>query len=131
MTLNRELIEHRLTEWRNVAVNLPRFVWQKSSTFVMLLFLQTRMRYWIRFAKMRRWYWGHKKNIQLRLAGYKFITSEQFISEFPPNKKHGPCHGKGWHAVQLPDKRKIIRFCTCVTEPYKASKKKYIVKQPI
>jgi hypothetical protein len=118
------------TEAKNVAVNTPKWLWQKTTTWIAYFLVRCKIWVMVRYAKSRRWYWDKKRYVQMRLAGYKFIPPGRFLTEFPPRKNHKPCNEKGYVVVQLPDRRKVIRFCTCVTDKYKTSGKKYIVIQP-
>ena len=116
---------------RNVAINSVLFVWQKAKTIVMLRYMQARILYYSRRSRIKQWIFRHKNNIQMYISGYRTISAEQFLTEFPPKKGHKACRaGQGWMVVQLPNKMKVIRWCECVTDKYHKSGKKYKVKQP-
>ena len=83
-------------------------------------------------SRVRRWYYKKKFYLKAKLAGYKYVTPEQSIMEFPPKKGHKACnYGKGYNVIQLPNKTKTIRFCYCVSEQYKKSGKKYMLKEDV
>ena len=72
--------------------------------------------------------------IKSRVLRYRVISAKEFLTEFPPNKKCPRCDtekkgGYGWLVIQDPITKKMaIRFCKCVLKQYRASKKRYIVK---
>jgi len=121
----------RLFIIRNVIVNSVIYVWQRTLNYSILRATQLKIKYFVHTSALRRWIWWHKEATRMWIAGYRKISADDFIKEFPPKKGHKPCRsGQGWMVVQLPNKQKVIRFCTCVTEKYKKSGKKYLVKQP-
>lgn len=127
----RPMETRRLYIIRNVIINTPLFAWQKSRNWMIMRAVQLKVIVLVRWSRLRRWYWAHKQGVQMWVAGYRKISADDFLKEFPPKPGHKACRaGQGWMVVQLPNKQKVIKFCTCVTDKYKASGKKYLVKQP-
>lgn len=115
--------------WKNIILNFPFWLHQAARHQAMFRIAQIKIFFLVRFAKTRRWVWHKKWVCQMYIAGYRWIKPERFMTEFPPNPKHKMCHGKGYFVVQLPNKMKAIRWCTCIHDKYKASGKKYIIKE--
>ena len=123
--------KERLIKYRNICINFPIFLFQTVKINLFMIALKNKIRVFVVYGKARRWYWDKKWYFQMRMAGYKFIKPEQMLMEFPPKKNHKLCnYGKGFHVVQLPTKRKVIQFCSCVHDQYKKSGKKYMIIQP-
>lgn len=105
-------------------------VYQKLRLWFIGFIIKGKIIVLVYFARARRLYWRRKHYIKAKLAGFKYITPEQFIMEFPPKKNHKACnYGKGYSVVQYPNKQKTIRFCHCVTDQYKKSGKKYMLRE--
>jgi len=121
-------IDWKSVNWKNVAINFPFWLWQKSKFVVESRLTQLKVLVFVYYARIRRGFSDYKRRVQMYIAGYRTITGEQFITMFPPKKGHKPCNGQGWNVVMLPNKMKTMRFCACVTDKYKASGKKFLIK---
>lgn len=121
-------IDWKGVNWKNVATNFPFWLWQKTKFVVESRLTQGKVLVLTRYAKIRRGFWDYKRRVQMYIAGYRTITGEQFITMFPPKKGHRLCNGQGWNVVMLPNKLKVIRYCICVTDKYKNSGKKFLIK---
>lgn len=114
----------------NVCINAPVWLFLKVRNYVFFGFMKAKIFFLFRYANARRWWWDKKWRFKMRLAGYQFITPEQFITMFPPKKNHKPCNEKGYVVRMRPNKVKMIQWCQCVIHKYKESGKKYIVEEP-
>lgn len=74
--------------------------------------------------------WKYRKIVSLWLAGYKWVTMDQFLDEFKPKSGHSKCNGKGYFVIKAADGFKRIMYCSCVHDQYIKSGKKYMMKDP-
>ena len=116
---------------RNVVINSIVFVVHKVLFWLEVQATKGKIFFFVGLGKTRRFVFQRKNAVQMWIAGYRKIDPQDFLKEFPPKKGHKSCnYGTGWAVVQLPNKTKAIRFCSCVTNQYKASGKKYLINQP-
>ena len=123
------------TSWpmriRNFCVNAPRWAAYMLVSKIFYAAMRAKVTHfyprWNRFLKWNK----SRKNLKaMRLQGYKFISPEDFLREFPPKPGHKNCsYGKGWGVQKLRDGRKKIWFCECVLKQYRESGKKYALPE--
>jgi len=130
LTFKRFLFLAKHFEYKNFARNFPVWLWLKVRNAVFFWFMRMRIRWWSLKSKWNKFYYRKKWLVRMWLAGYKWIHPEEFIKLYPPKKGHKTCGGKGWYILQRPvDKRKMIVMCDCVQQKYKASGKKWLLKE--
>lgn len=129
LTFKRFVALAKAFEYKNFARNFPVWLWLKVRNAVFFWFMRMRVRYWAMKSKVlvpilrKRWMF------RMWLAGYKWIHPEEFIKLYPPKKGHKTCNGQGWYRFRRPDKRMMIVMCDCVQQKYKASGKKFLLKE--
>lgn len=130
LTFKRFLALAKAFEYRQFAKNFPMWLWLKVRNSVFFWFMRMRVRWWARKSKILQVAYRRKWKIKMWLAGYRWIHPEAFIKLYPPKDGHKKCGGKGWYILQRPtDKKKMIVMCDCVQQKYKASGKKWLLKE--
>jgi hypothetical protein len=115
----------------NFCINAPRWAVSAAISKVFYTFMRWKVKsFYPRWNRFLQWKKAKKNVIAMKIQGYKFISPDDFLKEFPPKPGHKKCsYGRGWGTMQLPNGRKKIWFCECVLKQYRESGKKYALPE--